>query len=77
MTGFLFMTVQHVLNTCIVIAEIATLVDVDITKYRKLHDTKVVKKTLTIPNYLNQLGKENHVNFSEILTSALKVQLKV
>jgi len=56
-------------------SDIVTLVDVDIDKYRKKHDTKLVKKTLNIPNYLNLLGKENSVNFSEVLTEALKSKL--
>ncbi|WP_338213859.1 type II toxin-antitoxin system HicB family antitoxin [Companilactobacillus muriivasis] len=55
--------------------DVVTLVDVDIDSYRKKHDTKLIKKTLTIPNYLNMLGKENGVNFSEILTDALKSKL--
>ena len=34
-----------------------------------------VKKTLTIPQYLDILGKENKLNFSEILTNGLKQAL--
>lgn len=56
---------------------IATLVDVDIDTYRKKHDSKIVKKTLAIPNYLNELGKEQNVNFSELLTNALKQKVKM
>lgn len=56
---------------------IATLVDVDIDTYRKKHDSKIVKKTLTIPNYLNELGKEQNVNLSELLTNALKQKVKM
>jgi len=56
-------------------SDIVTLVDVDIDNYRKKYDTKLIKKTLTIPNYLNVLGKENGVNFSELLTDALKSKL--
>ena len=55
--------------------DVVTLVDVDIDSYRKKHDTKLIKKTLTIPNYLNVLGKEKGVNFSEVLTDALKSKL--
>jgi len=55
--------------------DLVTLVDVDIDSYRKKNDTKLVKKTLTIPNYLNILGKENGVNFSEVLSEALKSKL--
>ncbi|WP_125769487.1 type II toxin-antitoxin system HicB family antitoxin [Companilactobacillus furfuricola] len=57
--------------------DIVTLVDVDITTYRKKHDNKAIKKTLTIPNYLNELGNEQNINFSETLTNALKKQLNV
>jgi len=53
--------------------DVDTLVDDD--SYRKKHDTKLIKKTLTIPNYLNVLGKEKGVNFSEVLTDALKSKL--
>lgn len=51
---------------------LATLVTVNISAYRRRHDKKVVKKTITIPNYLNELGKEQQVNFSELMTQALK-----
>lgn len=57
--------------------EIGTLVSVNISDYKKKHDTKVVKKTITIPNYLNELGKEEGINFSEVMTMALKDKLKV
>ena len=57
--------------------DVVTLVDVDVTAYRRQHDNKVVKKTLTIPNYLNELGKENNVNFAELLTNSLKEKLNV
>lgn len=50
---------------------LATLVTVNISAYRRRHDKKVVKKTITIPNYLNELGKEQQVNFSELMTQAL------
>jgi len=56
---------------------IATLIDVDINKYRAINDTRLIKKTLTIPNYLNLLGKEKKINFSEVLTTALKSKLNV
>ena len=34
-----------------------------------------VKKTLTIPSWLDMLAKEKHLNFSSILVSALKKEL--
>ncbi|CAJ1180582.1 hypothetical protein FD33_GL000242 [Companilactobacillus paralimentarius DSM 13238 = JCM 10415] len=58
-------------------SDVVTLVDVDIDEYRRKNDFKTIKKTLTIPNYLNKLGKENNINFSELLTTALKKELHV
>ena len=40
-------------------------------------EEQAVKKTLTIPQWLNQLAEEQNVNFSQILQSALKEYLKV
>lgn len=41
------------------------------------HSNKAVKKTLTIPQWLNELAEEKHVNFSGILQEALKKHLGV
>jgi len=56
---------------------IGTLVDVDIDSYRRKNDLRTIKKTLFIPDYLNELGKEKNLNLSELLTSALKEKLNV
>lgn len=56
---------------------IATLINVDLSEYRRKHDTRSIKKTLTIPSYLNELGKERDINFSETLVNALKNKLNV
>ncbi len=52
-----------------------TLVSCDIDQYK---DTKAVKKTLTIPAWLNDLAVERNYNFSRILQEALvnRLQLK-
>ncbi len=57
--------------------ETITLVRVNVSEYKRKHDTKVIKKTITIPSYLNELGKESGVNFSELMTNALKEKLNV
>ena len=46
-------------------------VSVDIEAYAKEHFEKSVKKTLTIPAWLNELGVRNNVNFSKVLQDAL------
>lgn len=40
-------------------------------------EEKSVKKTLTIPQWLNKVAKENNVNFSQLLQTALKEYLKI
>ena len=38
-------------------------------------DNRAVKKTLSIPSWLNELAIENHINFSHLLQEALKEKL--
>lgn len=57
--------------------EIATLVTVNISEYKRKNDNRVVKKTLTIPNYLNEEGKEAGLNFSAILADGIKAKLGI
>ncbi|WP_251717286.1 type II toxin-antitoxin system HicB family antitoxin [Lactobacillus agrestimuris] len=57
--------------------EIATLVTVNISEYKRKNDNRVIKKTITIPNYLNELGKEKGINFSEVMSNALKKELSI
>lgn len=55
----------------------ATLIPCDTTEYRKLYSNKSVKKTLTIPEWLNTAAMEANINFSQVLQEALKVKLGV
>lgn len=58
-------------------AEIVSLVYCDTVEYRKLHDNRAVKKTLTIPNWLNTLSERAGINFSTVLQEALKAKLDI
>ncbi len=51
------------------------LVSVDVASYAKEHFEKSVKKTLTIPAWLNNAALEKGINFSQVLQDALKAQL--
>lgn len=53
----------------------STLVTCDINQYK---DTKAVKKTLTIPSWLNERAMSMGINFSQVLQEALltKIQTK-
>lgn len=57
--------------------EYPILVEFDPVEYLKSVSTKSVKKTLTIPEWLNTVAEKNNVNFSQILQNALKEQLNV
>ncbi len=50
---------------------IVSLVACDTLEYRKFYDKKAVKKTLTIPNWLNAIAERAGVNFSAVLQEAL------
>ena len=56
---------------------IVSLVRCDTVEYRKLYDGKAVKKTLTIPNWMNTMAERAGVNFSTVLQNALKQQLNI
>ena len=53
------------------------IVAVDVAEYAKKHFEKSVKKTLTIPAWLNELAVERNINFSQVLQNALKAELHV
>ena len=54
----------------------ATLVTVDVTEYAKEHFEKAVRKTLTIPAWLNTAAQEKNINFSQTLQEALIAKIR-
>lgn len=48
-----------------------TLVDIDFEIYRKMLDEKMVRKNVTIPNWLNVKAEELKINVSGVLQEAL------
>lgn len=54
-----------------------SLVGVDMIEYYKMHSNKSVKKTLTIPEWLNVLAENDNINFSQVLQDALKDRLVI
>ncbi|MBR1530242.1 MAG: toxin-antitoxin system, antitoxin component, HicB domain protein [Oscillospiraceae bacterium] len=53
------------------------MVACDTLEYRKFFDKKAVKKTLTIPNWLNIMAERAGVNFSAVLQEALLEKLNI
>jgi len=52
-------------------------IEVDTTLAREREENILVKKTLVIPKYLNELAKDEQINFSAALTEALKDKLDI
>ncbi len=53
----------------------ASMVLADTDAWRRAHETKAVKKTLSIPQWLNTAAEARNVNFSQVLQEALRTQL--
>ena len=54
-----------------------TLIDVNMVAYRRHKESKAVKKTLTIPSWLNVEAEKAKAPFSEILQRGLKDYLGI
>ena len=54
-----------------------SLVSCDTLEYRRYYDNKAVKKTLTIPAWLNTMAERAGLNFSQVLQNGLKNELHV
>lgn len=51
------------------------MITVDLEEYARTRFEKAVKKTLTIPAWLNRAALEKNINFSQLLQEALKAKL--
>ena len=58
-------------------AEFVSMIVADTDAYRRQVDSRAVKKTLSIPAWLNHQAEAAHVNFSSLLQDALKSHLKI
>lgn len=57
--------------------EFVSLIACDTIEYRKFHDNRAVKKTLSIPSWLNEMAERAGINFSGTLQEALKKELNI
>jgi hypothetical protein len=53
------------------------IIATDTLEYRMFYDNKTIKKTLTIPQWLNTMAECEGINFPYVLQSALKEELSV
>ncbi|MFQ6794059.1 MAG: type II toxin-antitoxin system HicB family antitoxin [Thomasclavelia sp.] len=56
--------------------ECIALIELDINEYLKTFNNKAVKKTLTIPSWLNDVAVKKKLNFSKILQDALLKEIQ-
>jgi len=56
---------------------VVSLVRCDTEFYRRFYETKLVKKTLNIPMWLNESAVRANINFSSVLQEALKSHLQI
>ena len=53
------------------------VVEFDMLEYCKKHNSRAVKKTLSIPEWMNEEAIAMGVNFSQVLQEALMLKLKI
>ena len=53
------------------------IVEFDMLEYQRKHNSKAVKKTLSIPEWLNEGAVSMGVNFSQVLQEALMSKLNI
>ena len=57
--------------------QFVAVVSFDFDEYQKKHGEKSVKKTLTVPAWLNTLSERKNINFSQVLQNALIHELQI
>lgn len=57
--------------------DFSCLIEFDLLKYRRDHNAKSVKKTLSIPEWLNEAAISQNVNFSQVLQDALMQKIGI
>lgn len=55
--------------------DVVTLIVADTVAYRKTINTRAVKKTLSIPQWMNEAAEKRGINFSQVLQEALAERL--
>lgn len=68
---------QDIASQCESPESSVSLIAADTDEYRRQHDTRSVKKTLSIPAWLNHQAEQANAPFSQILQEGLKQYLKV
>lgn len=57
--------------------EFVNYIACDTIEYQRKNNNKAIKKTLSIPEWLNELAVAKGINFSQVLQDALKAELGI
>lgn len=57
--------------------QVPILIEIFMPMIREAIQNEAVKKTLTIPKWLNAIAEKNKINFSQVLQAALKEKLNI
>lgn len=58
-------------------SQVCALVDVDFSAYRRANETRVVRRNVTLPSWLNVEAENAGLNVSRVLQDALKARLGI
>lgn len=56
---------------------VLVVIEFDMLEYQRKHNSKAVKKTLSIPEWMNEEAVARGVNFSQVLQEALMSKLNI
>ena len=56
---------------------VIVIVEFDMMEYKRRHCSRAVKKTLSIPEWMNEAAIKAGVNFSQVLQEALMAKLNI
>lgn len=48
------------------------MIKADTLAYRKIHDKKTIRRSITLPGWLDNIARERNINFSQLLQNAIR-----
>ena len=57
--------------------QIISFISINLKEHKRKYENKSVKKTLSIPSWLNTIAEQKNVNFSQLLQKALMESLNI
>jgi len=70
-------SVADTAKLCETAESFVSMIAADTDEYRRRHDTRAIKKTLSIPQWLNSAAEKANAPFSQILQQGLKEYLRI